>query len=92
MSPHRPGREVSPAEWDALWADLVELMRVGVRRGKIVVVRPEHDRGAPSYAAGKPRTYVYRRAGEPCRICGSTVARSLLQGRNLFWCPACQPG
>lgn len=91
ISPHRLGRELSAAEWDALWADLVELLRVGVRVGKIVVVRPEHDQGAPSYATGKPRTYVYRRAGEPCRVCGSTVAHSLLQSRNLFWCPTCQP-
>ncbi|WP_040820227.1 Fpg/Nei family DNA glycosylase [Nocardia jiangxiensis] len=91
ISPHRPGRELSPAEWDELWADLVELMRVGVRRGKIVVVRREHDHGAPSYTEGKPRTYVYRRAGDPCRLCGSTVLHSVLDGRNLFWCPSCQP-
>ncbi|MFI5778722.1 Fpg/Nei family DNA glycosylase [Nocardia sp. NPDC051570] len=91
ISPQRSGRALSTAEWDELWADLVELLRLGVRRGKIVVMRPEHDRGAPSYAEGKPRTYVYRRAGEDCRICGGTVVRSVLEGRNLFWCPACQP-
>ena len=27
-------------------------MKVGLRRGKIVVVRPEHDHGAPSYGPG----------------------------------------
>ncbi|WP_063000744.1 Fpg/Nei family DNA glycosylase [Nocardia mikamii] len=91
ISPQRPGRAVTAAEWDALWADLVALMKVGVRKGAIVVVRPEHDCGAPSYAVGKPRTYVYRRAGEPCRICGTTVAHAVLEGRNLFWCPTCQP-
>ena len=44
----------------------------------------------PSYAPGRPRTYVYRRAGEPCRICGTTVRTAVLEGRNLFWCPTCQ--
>ncbi|BCK57735.1 Fpg/Nei family DNA glycosylase [Nocardia wallacei] len=92
ISPQRRGRDLTALEWDELWTDLVELMRVGVRRGKIVVVRREHDRGAPSYAAGKPRTYVYRRAGEPCRVCGATVLHAVLEGRNLFWCPTCQPG
>ncbi|MBF4996409.1 Fpg/Nei family DNA glycosylase [Nocardia sp. BSTN01] len=91
ISPQRPGRAVTAVEWDALWTDLVGLMKVGVRKGAIVVVRPEHDRGAPSYAVGKPRTYVYRRAGEPCRICATTVAHGVLEGRNLFWCPTCQP-
>ncbi|ATL66467.1 Fpg/Nei family DNA glycosylase [Nocardia terpenica] len=92
ISPRRRGRDLTAAEWGELWTDLVELMRIGVRRGKIVVVRPEHDHGAPSYAEGRPRTYVYRRAGEPCRLCGATVLHSVLEGRNLFWCPTCQPG
>ncbi|WP_067565733.1 Fpg/Nei family DNA glycosylase [Nocardia acidivorans] len=91
ISPHRPGRQVSHQEWQAIWDDLVMLMKVGVREGVMVVVRPEHDRGAPSYAADRPRTYVYRRACDPCRLCGSTVLHSVLEGRNLFWCPGCQP-
>jgi endonuclease-8 len=69
---------------------LVDLMKVGYRRGKIHVVRPEHDHGAPSYRPGRPRTYVYRRAGDPCRVCGTRVLASVMEGRNLFWCPTCQ--
>lgn len=91
ISPRRQGRAVSAGQWDELWADLVALMNTGVREGAIVVMRPEDDHGAPSYASGKPRTYVYRRAGEPCRICATTIAHTVLQGRNLFWCPSCQP-
>ncbi|WP_099021712.1 Fpg/Nei family DNA glycosylase [Mycolicibacterium palauense] len=90
IDPHRPGTALTGAEFDALWADLVALMTVGVRRGKIVVVRPEHDHGAPSYRQGRPRTYVYRRAAEPCRVCGTAVRTEELEGRNLFWCPTCQ--
>jgi endonuclease-8 len=90
IDPYRPGTAVDESEFDALWTDLVELMRVGYRRGKIHAVRPEHDRGAPSYAPGRPRTYVYRRAGEACRVCGTTVLTAVLEGRNVFWCPTCQ--
>jgi len=41
------------------------------------------------------RMWVYGRAGQPCRRCGSTI-RSTHQGapgleRVTFWCPACQP-
>ena len=77
-------------EFDALWADLVGLMRIGLRRGRIHVIRPEHDHGAPSYAPGRPRTYVYRRASECCRVCGTPVVTSVLEGRNVFRCPTCQ--
>ncbi len=92
ISPMRPGKSIALDEWAAMWTDLVALMKIGLRRGKIHVVRPEHDHGAPSYAKDRPRTYVYRRAGEPCRVCGSTVLHRELEARNLFWCPGCQPG
>lgn len=90
IDPFRPGTHLDSAEFDAMWTDLVALMKVGVRRGKIVVVLPEHDHGAPSYREGRPRTYVYRRAGDPCRVCGTPVRTVELEGRNLFWCPTCQ--
>jgi endonuclease-8 len=90
IDPHRPGEQLSEAEFAELWTDLVALMKVGVRRGKIVVVRREDDHGAPSYAPDRPRTYVYRRAGEACRVCGSTIRTKEMEGRNLFWCPGCQ--
>ncbi len=90
IDPYRPGTLMGQAEFGDMWTDLVELMKVGVRRGKIVVVRPEHDHGAPSYGPGRPRTYVYRRAGEACRVCGATVRTAELEARNLFWCPDCQ--
>jgi formamidopyrimidine-DNA glycosylase len=44
-------------------------------------------------------TWVYRRAGRPCRRCGSLVRtagqgahREDPQERVTFWCPDCQPG
>jgi endonuclease-8 len=39
------------------------------------------------------RLWVYKRTGEPCRHCGSTIV-SRKQGfdaRTSFWCPRCQP-
>jgi endonuclease-8 len=90
IDPYRTGTHIDEAEFDVMWTDLVALMKIGLRRGKIIVVLPEHDRGAPSYAPGRPRTYVYRRAGDPCRVCGTTIRRAELEGRNVFWCPNCQ--
>ncbi|WP_338891141.1 Fpg/Nei family DNA glycosylase [Rhodococcus sovatensis] len=90
INPMRPGKDLDHAEWDALWIDLVDLMKIGVRKGKIITIRPEDDHGDGSYGAGRPRTYVYRRAGRPCRICGTEILHSVMQARNLFWCPVCQ--
>jgi endonuclease-8 len=44
--------------------------------------------------AGRRRRQVYRRAGLPCRRCGSWI-RSFPQGdeaRMAYWCPGCQAG
>jgi endonuclease-8 len=42
----------------------------------------------------RPPRRVYRRAGRPCRRCG-TLVRSHGQGeaaRTAYWCPGCQRG
>lgn len=90
IDPHRPGTSVSEAEFDAAWTDLVALMKIGVSRGKILTVRRADDHGPPSYRPGRPRSYVYRRTGEPCRVCGAPIRTELMEARNLFWCPTCQ--
>jgi endonuclease VIII len=90
IDPHRPGTHVSEAEFDEAWTDLVALMKVGVSRGKIITIRKADDKGSPSYGPGRPRTYVYRRAGEPCRVCGTPIRTEEMEARNLFWCPTCQ--
>ncbi|MEV7790694.1 DNA-formamidopyrimidine glycosylase family protein [Streptomyces sp. NPDC087512] len=94
IDPYRPGRDITPAEWDAVWRDLVALMREGVRNNRIDTVRPEHT---PEAMGRPPRVddhggevYVYRRAGQPCHLCGTAVRTADLAARNLFWCPACQ--
>ncbi|MDG4767092.1 DNA-formamidopyrimidine glycosylase family protein [Solwaraspora sp. WMMD406] len=42
---------------------------------------------------GLPRepTYVYGRAGRPCRRCGTPIRTSDASGRITYWCPLCQP-
>ena len=94
IDPYRAGRDITPAEWDAIWADLVALMREGVRHNRIDTVRPEHT---PEAMGRPPRVddhggevYVYRRAGLPCHLCGGEIRTADLAARNLFWCPTCQ--
>ncbi|HEY4005435.1 MAG TPA: zinc finger domain-containing protein [Pseudonocardia sp.] len=95
VDPMLPGRSLHREQWEEMWTDLVALMRDGVRRGRIDTVRPEHD---PKVTGRAPRVdrhggevYVYRRAGAPCLVCGTEVRRAELVGRNLYWCPTCQP-
>jgi len=86
--PYLPGRELPRETWDAMWADLVTLMRAGVRAGRIVTTDPR-DRPGGRLTREKSH-YVYRRTGLPCRVCGTPVSTAELLARNLYWCPRCQ--
>lgn len=95
IHPLRPGKTLRKRQFCAMWDDLKELMADGVRVGRIDTVRPEHT---PEAMGRPPRdddhggeVYVYRRHGQPCHVCGARVRTETLVGRNLFWCPRCQP-
>ena len=96
ISPFLPGAQLDRNEFDSIWLDLVGLMADGVRDGRIDTVRPDHT---PEAMGREPRkddhggeVYVYRRAGQPCHVCGTPISEQVMEGRNLFWCPTCQPG
>jgi endonuclease-8 len=90
LDPFRPGQLVGEELWLAMWADLVTLMRAGVRTGRIETVRPEHRPRLRGPLSRAEAGYVYRRTGQPCRVCRTPIATAELVGRNLFWCPTCQ--
>ncbi|MET0998332.1 MAG: DNA-formamidopyrimidine glycosylase family protein [Marmoricola sp.] len=95
IHPLRPGRTLRVGQFLAMWEDLVELMQEGVQSGRIDTVHSAHT---PEAMGRPPRVddhggevYVYRRTGQPCLVCGAKVRTRELVGRNLFWCPRCQP-
>jgi endonuclease-8 len=90
VDPYRPGTSLRPSRWKGMWEDLVVLMADGVRTGVIRTVR-DGDLTDAERQHGARASYVYRRAGELCRVCGTRVRVRDLQGRNLYWCPRCQP-
>jgi endonuclease-8 len=91
ISPFRGGRDIGSAEFAALWADLVRLMRAAVRSGRIVTTEPrDRPLGSRRSPTREDAYYVYRRTGLPCRRCGTAICTQILVGRNLYWCPRCQ--
>ncbi len=85
VSPWTPVRSV---------ADLARL----VERARLLLERNKHH--PQQVTTGDTRRghqhWVYRRDGQPCRRCGTTI-RQGEQGdpglqRATYWCPHCQPG
>lgn len=92
ISPFLPGVQLAEPVWGEMWTDLRSLMAAGVRTGQIVTVRAADRPRKRGPLAPDEARYVYRRAGLPCRVCGSEIRTEVLAGRNLFWCPTCQSG
>lgn len=95
ICPQRRGSELRSGELTAVWDDLVLLMEAGERTGRIDTVRPRHTPEAMGRAPRRDdhggEVYVYRRAGQPCLVCGTPVQTGVLSGRKIYWCPDCQP-
>ena len=95
LAPTTPGRAIGAQCWDELWEDLRALMKEGVVRGRIDTVHsahtPEAMQRAPRVDRHGGEVYVYRRTGQACLVCGTAVSRGAMAGRNLYWCPSCQP-
>lgn len=76
---------------DQLIADGVRLLRLNVAEGGVA-----WGRGGGRRTTGRlnPREslWVYDRAGDPCRRCGTAIqSAGATGGRRTYWCPTCQP-
>ncbi|HZB68130.1 MAG TPA: DNA-formamidopyrimidine glycosylase family protein [Ornithinibacter sp.] len=96
LNPFTEGRLLRRRSWEAVWADLLRLLPLGVATGRIVTIEEEVLEVEAALGRGEVphlperSSYVYKRPGMPCRVCGSKVRTRLVGGRNLFWCGRCQ--
>ena len=90
ISPFRAGSELSREQLRALWKDIARLMPDGMVDRRIVTTRAKHRSSPRGEALDHDLHYVYRRTGQPCRVCGTNIETEVMAGRNLFWCPSCQ--
>ena len=91
QNPFTADKDVSPKTMKLIWKDAVKLMPDGMVDRRIVTTRAK-DRPHPTGQARREEVhYVYRRHGKPCFVCGSTILRTEMAGRTLYWCPTCQP-
>lgn len=89
LHPLRAAGSVGPREAKRLHAALLETLQAGIdHEGSSIesFVDPAGERGGFQEILS-----VYQRTGEPCRVCGATVRRTVVGGRGTHFCPRCQP-
>jgi endonuclease VIII len=95
LHPQRPAQTLTAADADRLVQLAAELLKSNVGAaadgGGITTYRGLRNTTARANPA--ERLWVYGRAGEPCRKCGTEIASALLgeHVRRTYWCPGCQP-
>ena len=90
LSPFVAGNKVAEETLRSIWKEAGELMKAGMVDRRIVTTKPADRPHKKGQALKEEAHYVYRRNGRPCFVCGTTVLKKEMAGRNLFWCPTCQ--
>ena len=88
IHPLRPGHTLSEEEIQALHHAIRQVLEeaLAARGSTIATYLP------PSQRRGEyqKRRRVYRRAGQPCPVCGTPIQRTRVSGRSTHYCPHCQ--
>jgi len=88
IRPRRQGRSLKRDEAARLVKAIRRVLNQAIRVGGTTLRDYVNPDGNPGYF--RQRLYVYERAGEPCRNCG-TLIRTFTQGqRSTYYCPTCQ--
>ena len=91
LSPYLVANTLPDETLRALWDDWVGLLAIGVKTGQMLTMdglTPTQRRAA--LANREDRHWVYRRAGQPCRVCGTDIVMDIMEARKLYFCPICQ--
>lgn len=98
IDPMTPGERLCRESWEAIWADLRRLLPLGVATSRIVTLPEQVEQIETALAKGEDvhlterDSFVYKRTGEPCHVCGTPVSATDVAGRTLYWCSKCQSG
>ena len=85
LDPHTPGNQISRAMFDAVWADAVHLLQIGVENNAIITV----DNVKKSRSRYGERVNIFGKA--ICPRCAGNIEKFELATRRVFVCRPCQP-
>ncbi|HHW11796.1 MAG TPA: bifunctional DNA-formamidopyrimidine glycosylase/DNA-(apurinic or apyrimidinic site) lyase [Firmicutes bacterium] len=88
VSPLRPAREVTRAEWEKIYDSMVRILNASLaHRGT-----SQRDYVDGRGKAGEFQNYlkVYGRKKEPCVNCGAQLVYARVAGRGTHYCSTCQ--
>lgn len=80
--------ELTSDRIERLHASIIQVLQDAIAAGGTTFSNFLNVRGVNGNYAGV--AWVYNRAGQPCRLCGTSIQRLKLAGRSTHFCPQCQ--
>jgi len=88
VRPGRAARSLTRAECVKLASGIRRVLTMAIRSGGTTLRDYVGPEGNPGHF--RTRLYVYERAGEPCRKCGTPIRQITHGARSTYYCPSCQ--
>jgi endonuclease VIII len=85
LHPQTPGNQIDRTMFDAVWADAVHLLHIGVDNNAIITV----DNVKKSRSRYGERVNIFGKAA--CPHCAGEIEKFEMATRRVFVCQACQP-
>jgi len=84
VRPDEKANKLTPEQRQSLWQAIKEVLPWGIGEIEKVVgaqILEDEDRDFMN---------IYRKANEPCPVCGTKIVQTKIGGRDTFYCPKCQ--
>lgn len=88
IKPTAIAQSLTPAQIERLRLAIVEVLQTAIDKGGTTFSDFRDVTGINGNYGGV--AWVYGRSSEPCRLCGTAIARIKLSGRSAHFCPGCQ--
>ena len=88
IKPTIPANLLNRKQIEGLRLAIVEVLQTAIEKGGTTFSDFRQVTGINGNYGGI--AWVYRREGEPCRLCGTPIKRVKLGGRSTHFCPKCQ--
>jgi formamidopyrimidine-DNA glycosylase len=88
IHPRREAGSVSLARYARLADEVKRILVHAIARGGTTLRDFISPDGVPGYF--EQELFVYGRAGEPCKVCRTSIRNIVLGQRSTFYCPRCQ--
>ncbi len=88
VRPQRAAGRLSRAEAAGIVTAVRRVLGAAIKVGGTTLRDYVNADGMPGYF--RQKLYVYERAGQPCRVCRTTIRQRVQGQRSTYWCPTCQ--